>query len=239
MWGQPDPDAAIMQGGPLVQEPAAAPTPDPTPDPTFETVRLGGLELEVDPQTKAAIEAELSRLQQPAAAPPPAPAAPAPPLEPTSPLAGIKDLNTRIFTEPDAVLAELYQVARENISNELRGEYSRNQTEQEFWSTFYADNEDLAPNKFLVKSIVERERAALGNLQSLPDIARHIADTTRAELLRIKGAESQTPSRPRAVMRGSQAGGRSPTPPAVAPSNVTSVTQILRQRHAKRMGGGG
>ena len=204
----------------------------------METVRVGNLELEVDAQTKAAIEIEMARLGR-TTTQPPAPQAPQAPAAPESPVARIRDLNTRIYTEPEEVLSELYQIARDDISSSLRGEYQRAQTEQEFWSTFYQDNADLAQNKFLVKAVVERDRSTLHGLQSMDEVARHIADATRSTILNIKGAEAQPAPKPRAVMRGSQAGARASAPPAEEPSNVTSVTQIIRQRHAKRMGGSG
>lgn len=224
----------LEPGSPAPAAPADAPA-----EPTFETVRLGGLELEVDSATKAAIEAEVARLTPPAPAQQAPQAPPAPPDDSASPIASIKDLNTRIFTEPDAVLKELYELARTDISNTLRGEYQRVQTERDFWSEFYKDNNDLAGSQFLVKAVVERDRAKLGGLDSYEAIAKHVADATRTAILGIKGVETSSAQRPRAVMRGSQAGARAPASPAAEPSNVTSVTQILRQRHAKRMGGTG
>ena len=232
-----------MQGHPAASGAPAAPAAPPEigavpNEPTFETVRVGDLELEVDAATKAALEVELARLQQPPAAPTPAPAPPQPSAEPSSPISQIKDLNTRIFTEPETVLQELYQIASNDISQSLRNEYRAVQDERDFWSKFYKDNDDLAGNELLVRAVVERDRSQIGNLGAWDKIAKHVADATRSEMLRIRGASAAPSPPPRAVMSASSAGPRASAPVATEPSNVTSVTQILRKRHAKRMGGG-
>lgn len=256
-------DAEVLKGGPGSSgDPAAgsaappAPKPaaaDPQDEPRRVKRKIGGRELELDPDVADAIDErereyargygnvsqELAELKRrlPAPAPPPKPAEP--------------DWNTLMFDRPAEAVGHIRREINEQVSaakSELETRYESERRRERFWATFYRANPDLAGEELLVDSILQRDQSALSPLPVEEGQSR-LADAVRKEILRIarvaRERDSRDDEQPVPQRRASVEGARETTEGQRGRRQTaeredegpTSITEALRERRAARLKG--
>ena len=254
-WG--DDDARLLRGSPG-QPPAEGAQPDAgagagdegaPPDDAgtqpgdgegkWETVQVGSLNLEVDPDTAAQLREQLNALQRPAPREPSQAPQQQQPAQPDDPLAGLGDVGTRILTEPAKVLREVYDLAVRDTQQSLRGEYRQTEALRSFWNDFYQENEDLAGERMLVNAVLQRDQAALAPLTPA-DAGQRLADAARRELLRIRGVKPNGSGdgkhRARPVTKPNQSSQRGRQAPDEGAPKPRTLGQIIRETQVKKYG---
>ena len=197
---------------------------------------------------------QVQRLTTVVQQPPAAPAAPAAPVEPQANVLGIdtSKYEDLMITDPaqaiNNLINEMTPSLTKTITAQMRGEYNQDQGEQKFWADFYKDNSDLKDDKLIVDAILKRDMVSLGHLT--PDVAaKKVADAAREQLLKYKGEKPpvqpgdappilETPTGDAAIMVGSP--GEEPpaeaTPSGQPPTNVVSLSSVLKERQARKYG---
>lgn len=225
-------DPAEVEAAALAAAQAAAkgkPNPDPNA-PKKTTVKFGDQEFEVDANLAAALtafqtnlEAEFRTQQQPT--PPKTPAKKDEPY----------DYEVGLFTEPAVAVAKL----REEILAQVRGEYAAVKDTEAFWTTFYAENKDLKELDFLVESVMNKNWAKIKDLpaergmKELAKLSREAA--TKLGRPAVKDDSKNTNNR-QMTEGASTPGVKIPVQPQN--TQVTSLSEIVRQRQAAKRNGG-
>lgn len=142
-----------------------------------------------------------------------------------------RDWEQLIFEDTKNAIKLLRQDIRAEITSELRGEYQRDTSDRQFWSDFYAANEDLKTDDDLVKATLGKNMASLANLP-VSEASKKLADLTRERILRYKGGEVDKKNLKKAKTEGAAApGGRKPAPEA---PKILSLGDVIRARRAAR-----
>jgi hypothetical protein len=146
------------------------------------------------------------------------------------------DWDELLFKDPKAALKLHGDMVAKQVKRELTADYQRDQGEQRFWSDFYARNEDLKNDHALVVSTMNANFNTIGNMRS--DLAAEkLADLTRAEILRYSKRTVDGPAKKsRAFAEG--AAPAKPRTPRAPETNVTSLSDVIRQRRIKKFNRG-
>jgi hypothetical protein len=210
--------------------------PDPEPDPEQEDIENpdGGDDEGDQPDEVTELKRRLDETQAQLAA---LQRQPAPHMQPQAPQPP-QDINwgERLFEDPQKTLQDFEKHIRQSVRQEMTQEYQKDVGQREFWGQFYRDNPDLDKYRDLVDGSLAANYA---NLQNLPtaQAAKRLAELTRTRILAIRGGNKPTPQpRRRAVAEG----GNPPTdaPPRREPERPTTLGDVIRARHTKRMNGG-
>jgi hypothetical protein len=139
------------------------------------------------------------------------------------------DIDELLFSDPKEAL----RLTREQVKQELRAEYTREQGTSKFWTDFFAAHADLKDDKDLVDLELTKNMDRLGGMDVKKAIDE-LADLTRTRILGYtrKGSGRK---QSRAVAEG--ASQPAPRQAAQTPSNVTTLTDLLRARREKRRKG--
>lgn len=97
-------------------------------------------------------------------------------------LPGFKDAD--LFIRPTEFLAAFAGKIREDVKREVRGEYTADQSQKEFWSNFYGENKDLAGHKQLVNTVMMEHKEELAPL-TVTQAKKKLAELTRGSILDI------------------------------------------------------
>lgn len=203
--------------------PAPNPNPDPNPNPNSNPDDpIKSLQDEL-----RAMRDELKALKKPATPTTPA----TPPRQPSESEDDYKDFENEFFSNPTEAIRKRDERLARRIASQLTTQYRQEQQQQKFWEGFYKKHKDLDREKdaFLIESVLQRH---ITELQDLPtnDAAERLAELTREQIIRYSGGN---------VPKGSNAkaeGGNPPRPaaPPKEKENVTSLTDLIRQRKQKR-----
>jgi len=198
-----------------VGDPPLAPQP-PQPDPVAD-LRRENEELRREMQ-------EVRRMP-PANNPPPEP--------PVDEYASI-DWEKELFANPGATLKKHGDMVARQVEGRLRSEYQRDQGTATFWSNFYSQHPDLKEDHDLVEVTLNKNLADLANIPVDKAYVR-LAELTRDRIMRYAGSAAKPRKRPKVEGGPGPRGGQ---PPVTAPDegNVTSLSELLRARRAKRRG---
>lgn len=204
-------------------EPQNEPGPEPEPEPEPEADPLEQIRAEVQE-----LKRENQRLQQ--MIPPndrrqehPQPSQKKQEDEP--------DWERLLFENPNEALRLHGERVREQVRSELQTEYQRDQGTQRFWTDFYKKNPDLEEDRDLVELTLNSN---LSNLANLPvaEAIEQLADLTRQRILRYSGGGQQKSRQKKPVVEGAES--PKPKPPKNEEPNVTSLSDLIKARKAKR-----
>jgi hypothetical protein len=215
----------VISGGP-------APEPE-SPQPKLVTVKHGGREIQMPEDVATAWQererefnqsfsrqgAELGELRKKVSAPPP----PAPRAEePREP-----DINTLWFENPQAA----YQKIKQEVRDEIAGDYRRDQALQRFWDGFDRANDDLREDRWLAEQVMRDHFDELADLPTRKAQER-LGELTRERILRLTRKFKTTPNddeRPRLMVE--PASGERPVRPArQEPEAPTTLSGVLKAR---------
>lgn len=234
-----NPDAEVLDGkGVFNQDPDDAGGADdnkPAPkakskaDDDLVTVKVGDQEMRTDAASAAVINALLQSQSQmeafikngykPAAAPP-------------APKADDFDYDTELFTNPKGAVERLKAEIRKEITTEMRGEYNAAESSKTFWNTFYSENADLKDEKLIVTAVLNRDWAKLKDMDA-PKAAKHLAEATKKEIMRLSGGKSASDPDFRGEEGGSNKGPK-PKAPVDDSNTPKSLSAIIRDRQEAR-----
>jgi hypothetical protein len=136
-----------------------------------------------------------------------------------------------IFKDPKEALRLHGERVAKQVKREMTADYQRDQGERRFWNDFYAENEDLKEDHDLVLATMNKHFPEIGNLPT--HVAqKKLADLTRERIMKYSGKQDSPKKRSRAYTEGAE-------PPKARParqpvSNVTSLSDIIKDRRAKR-----
>lgn len=141
------------------------------------------------------------------------------------------DYATELFTNPDEAIKRLRAEIKSEVKDEMTAQYNAVETQKEFWTSFYADNDDLKSEKLIVQAVLNRDMSKLKDL-SIPEAAKKLAEATKKELMRLKGGTSDADDS-RQLEGGSN---KNPVPPKNKSDDdkVLSLSDIVRKRQAAR-----
>jgi len=232
----PNPDAAILQGGPGQDAPVEEKKEPATP--TGVEMTIAGQKYTLDPAVASALEererqferkmgqqgaelGELRRLKQQVDALNQAQAAQAQP-----------NLDTLLFENPTKAL----ELHRQQIVSELTQKYEQEKRQQEFWRDFKSRHKDLEGDDLVIHAVAAKNVASLNTITDPVEMADKIADLSRREILRIANrAKSDAPDKTRAVVEGKSIEAPKPTPrPEIEEKG--SLSQTIRDRRKARHG---
>ena len=148
---------------------------------------------------------------------------PEPPAEP--------DINTLWFENPQAA----YQKIKQEVRQEIVGEYRQDQALKSFWDGFDRANDDLRDDRWLAEAMMKEHWNELEELTPRKAQER-LGEITREQILRLtKKAKPQTESPARHLLE--PASGERPTRPAREEDDdePTSINALIAARRAKRM----
>lgn len=214
-----DPNDQNEPGGPGQGDPANPPSNDPPNDPPSDPSDppdpMAALREEVE-----SLKAELRK--RPAAATPP----PAPKEDPSDEYA---DFEREFFENPAEAIRRRDERLTKKIQQQLTSEYQRAQSQREFWSKFYDQNQDLKEDDDLVQATLQKN---LSKLQDMPveDATKRLADLTRERIARYSGGKV-----PSGKGRGVE-GNDPPRPPAPPKKEDTrkTLSDLVRERKQQR-----
>ena len=240
---QPITPAPILAGGPggemAPAPPQQTPPADPPSPPSRVKMKLGGREVELEPEIAEVVQSrerefqqklsehsnelgELRRFRQSVqqtVTPPAAPQAP--------------ELETLLFENPKAALSRL----RQEITEDVTQQYRQDQHRQQFWRDFYRANDDLdSSDELMVQAVMSSH---WGELQALPmsEAIKRIGDMTRNEILRISkklktGGETLPVNR--AIVEGAGVPAPKRTASTEPDDGIHSLSDVLRKRREQR-----
>jgi hypothetical protein len=212
---------------------------DADPDqatPEYRDVAIGGQYHRVTKDVADALLIEQQSLTEALSRRDQAPAA-APVSEPTRDTD--EDFATRFFSDPEAVLREREQKIREEVTTELRREYSAKTALDKYWDDFYRQNADLRDYKWVVDSVVHDRMSELENLRGTASMAA-VARMTKERILEVGGKFGKsTSAEPKATT--TLPGGRKEPPKAPAKAQEDnsdkepiSLSKAIAERRKKR-----
>lgn len=142
------------------------------------------------------------------------------------------DWEKLLYDDPKGFVGTLSDRIAKQVSTELGTKYQRDQGEKEFWSDFYAENDDLREDRDLVQATLNSNISILGDLP-VSQARKKLADLTRERIMRYTGKREKKDDAGKARVEGA----RSPRPPKTPPetSKVVTLSDIIRSRRANRM----
>jgi hypothetical protein len=151
---------------------------------------------------------------------PPPRAADPPPRDTT------EDLSQLLFTEPKKALQQLRQEVRQEVEASLTQKYNQDQNTQKFWTQFDTKYPDLAGDRDIVETILNKNLDTLANVP-VEDAMEKLAELTRDRISRYTKAPRKRPF---------AEGASSPTPPRQPAEDEAppSLSDIVRRRRAAR-----
>jgi hypothetical protein len=225
---KPEP-AAPVQGGPGGE-------PEPQA-PKLVAVKHGGRELQVPEDVAAAWQerereyerrmsqqgAELGELRnwrkqaEPRLAP--QPAAPAEP-----------DINTLWFENPQAA----YQKIKQEVREEIVGDYRKDQALRTFWDGFFRTHDDLREDDWLARAMFQEHFNELADLPTR-EAQQKLGEITRTQILRLtRKTKNPTDTTPRDLLEPAS-GDRPPRQPAPDDDGPQSISGLIAQRRQQRV----
>lgn len=217
---------------PIVGGPGAEPEPEAL---KLVTVKHGGRELQV-PEDVAAVwqererefeqrisrqGAELGELRKRVTQPPPEPRR----EEPREP-----DIDTLWFENPKAA----YQKIKQEVRQEIVGDYQRDQALQRFWDGFDRANDDLREDRWLAEAVLNDNFDELGALPTRKAQER-LGELVRERILKLTRKTktvNDDPDRARTMLEPAS-GDRPPRPAAQDDKPETMSDQIREMRRQK------
>lgn len=140
----------------------------------------------------------------------------------------------QMFWDNPAAAFERY---KEAILQDVRAEYSKTAGQQQFWSDFYTENDDLKQEDDLVRLVLNQN---IGTLADMPvaEAKTKLADLTRQRILRYGGGDQQRGNgeKKKVFTEGSEH--RIPREQKKEPENPKTLGELIRARKAVRRGGG-
>ena len=222
--------------------PSAPAEPPATPaGPALEKVKLAGQEVEVPPEVAEAIRQREQEFNQKLS-------------EQGTELGALRRLvEERLPQQPEAPVTEQPQDVWENVLFEdpakakamlmddvrklvaderdaVIQQTTQERARQQFWTQFYANNDDLKGNEDIVEAIFAKNLAALQNLSPL-DAADKIAELSRGRILKLMNSTPATSNKPQVEPASP------PTTPPAAPepaSGSKSLTDSVKARRRSR-----
>jgi len=152
----------------------------------------------------------------------------APKKEPAEP-----DLNTLWFENPQAA----YQKIKQEIRQEITGDYRRDQALRSFWDGFDRENPDLRDDRWVAEATFTEHLDTLADMT--PAKAREeLADLTRKKILKLtrKVKPTDTDTNPRTLLEPAS-GDRPPRPARDEDEGPKSMTELIAARRAARRAG--
>lgn len=137
-------------------------------------------------------------------------------------------IDERLFQDPKAVLKEIEERAVEKAKKELGASYQKDQGERTFWNEFYQKHPDLRDDDDIVKATLQGQMSKLGALP-VSEAITALAGLTRDRISRY----SKTP-RQRPKVEG--ASPPSPKAPDPEPPKIVTLSDVIKNRRAKRRG---
>lgn len=188
----------------------------------------------VEDKRKESIEERLARLEgenialraSVNARPAEKPAAPAAEPDP--------DWEKLMYENPKGFVDTISERIVKRVSADLGGKYTKDQGEKEFWTEFYAENDDLtsAEDKSLVRAVLNENINILGDLP-VSQAKKQLADLTRKRIMHYTGKKPKTDKGKKVVVEG--AGGPRAPQKVVEKDNVVTLGDLLKARRAKRL----
>lgn len=92
--------------------------------------------------------------------------------------------DARLFTDPKGFFADLKKTLSKEIVQQISGMYNQDQNWKSFWNNFYGSNSDLKDYDFIVKAVLETNKAELAEM-SVNEAVSKLGDLTRDQLMMI------------------------------------------------------
>jgi len=127
-------------------------------------------------------------------------------------------------------MAQELKRAKDEIKKDLRLEEAVRKREKVFWDKFYGNNPDLKRADKIVKTILAEEWESLSTIQSEDVAQKALAGKVRAYLSGL--VSSSEPQSLRA-----EPSGEPPKPKAIKEEHLNTLSELLRRRRSKRLGG--
>lgn len=144
------------------------------------------------------------------------------------------DWDKAFLEDANRAMADFKKSIIEEVRAEVVSEYSTDQNQREFWNQFYHDNPDLKEDRDLVEMTMQSNLADLAEMPA-SEAAVKIAELTRERILRYSSKKPKGQSRTFAEGGGGQ---KAPTEPKEEENNVTTLSDVIKQRRQKRFGAG-
>lgn len=139
------------------------------------------------------------------------------------------DINTLWFENPQAA----YQKIVSDVETRVESRYRQDQALKSFWDGFDRANEDLRDDRWLAETLLQQNFAELADL-SPRKAQERLGEITREQILRLTKKVKPTDSPARNLLE--PASGERPERPArEEPEGHKSISDLLRERNAKRM----
>lgn len=154
------------------------------------------------------------------------------PKTPAKPASADTDLENLIFTNPKKAV----QLIKDEIRGELNAQLDSTKAQNEFWTEFYRQNDDLKDADWLVKSILQREMGKMSKMM-VPDAMKYLAETVKGDILKLSG--KKTKKEPGDQIEGANESTRKQPKEAETGGETapTSITDVLKARKAARRSG--
>ena len=103
-----------------------------------------------------------------------------------------RDWEKLMFENTEEGVETLRKDIKEEVTAELRAEYSKVNGEKEFWQDFYTANDDLKKEKDddLVRAVLNKNMAVLGDLP-VSEAIKKLGDLTRERILAYTGTNKK------------------------------------------------
>lgn len=107
------------------------------------------------------------------------------------PLPPSSDDDGDFWDKPTDYVTKIAKQAAADAKREMEEKYRAEQTEKEFWSSFYIENADLKEFDYLVKAVARDNVTELAKL-SIQGAKQELAEKSRKELLKFKPEPAKT-----------------------------------------------
>lgn len=143
------------------------------------------------------------------------------------------DWEDLMYKDPKGFVGVITDRIVKKVSADLGGKYTKDQGEKEFWTEFYAENDDLTSveDKSLVRAVLNENINVLGDLP-VSQAKKQLADLTRKRIMHYTGKKPKGDKGKKVVVEG--AGGPRAPQKVVEKSNVVTLSDLLKARRAKR-----
>jgi len=95
-----------------------------------------------------------------------------------------KEEELDVWSDPAGYIKNQIESAKTEIETKLTGAYNKQVSQQKFWDNFYAENDDLKDDKFMVEAVMGRDWNELGSMDG-SKAAKKLAERTRKEILKL------------------------------------------------------
>lgn len=141
------------------------------------------------------------------------------------------DWEELLFKNPKEALRLHGEMIRKQVTTELTQSYQQEQSNNRFWTDFYAKHDDLREDHDLVMSTLNKHFAELGNMPS-SKAQDKLADLTRERIMKYSGESTGKKKRGRAFTEGASEPRPARRTEAEAPSG--SLSSLIKDRRMKR-----